>query len=275
MALRLFPLLTLIAGLIALAIFLVQDARPAEAQQTTTVWSATLRAGTIMTNVFGCWNGSSFLNWRCNRTVSLTDDDFSHSGTSYSITKLTLNVATETLEVVLDKAFPQDIRTAGKLHVGSSRLSLSSAAFSNANRTAKWSNTGLAWSNGTRVRLSLTTPVTASNSILLSASPATLPRGGTRKVTVSLRTPAPRDLQVVITPSGTAGYELSAPHGATARFSFPKDATNPGNASGPGSFSVTASNSAAVGETIVLTPASLTPGITGPPLTLTIEAGGL
>ena len=265
----------LVPALIALAVFVVHDAQPAEAQQTTTVWSATLKAGTIMTNVFGCWNGSSFISWRCTRTVSLTDDDFSHNGTSYSIRKITLNVATETLEVVLDKAFPQDIRTAGKLHVGSSRLSLSSASFSNASRTAKWSNTGLAWSNGTRVRLSLTTPVTDSNSILLSASPATLPRGGTREVTVSLRAAAPRDLQVVITPSGPAEYELSAPHGATARFSFPKGATNPGNASGPGSFSVTASDSAAVGETIVLTPATLTPGITGPPLTLTIEAGGL
>ena len=50
---------------------------------------------------------------------------------------------------------------------------------------------------------------------------------------VSLRAQAPRDLQVVITPSGTAGYELSAPHGATARFSFPKGAKNPGNASAP------------------------------------------
>ena len=114
-ALRVSPLLTLTAGLIALAVFLVHDARPAEAQQTTTAWSATLRAGTIMTKVYGCWNGSSFINWRCTRTVSLTDDDFSHSGASYSITKLTLNVTTEALELVLDKAFPQDIRTSGKL----------------------------------------------------------------------------------------------------------------------------------------------------------------
>ena len=275
MALRFSPLLTLTAGLIALAVFFVHDSRPAEAQQTTTAWSATLRAGTIMTNVYGCWNGSSFIHWRCSRTASLTDDDFSHNGTSYSITRTTLDVTSDALEVTLDKAFPQDIRTSGTLHVDSSRLSLSDAAFSNNNRTAKWSNTGLDWSNGDRVQLSLTMPVGDDDSILLSASPATLPRGGEREVTVSLRSPAPRDLQVVITPSGTVDYELSAPHGKTAQFSFTKGATNPGNASEPGTFSISASDSAAVGETIVLTPASVTPGITGPPLTLTIEAGGL
>ena len=150
MALRLSPLLTLAAALIVLAAFFVHDARPAEAQQTTTVWSATLRAGTIMTSVFGCWNGSSFIHWRCTRTVSLTDDDFSHSGTSYSFRKITLDEAADTLEVTLDKAFPQDIRTSGTLNVDSSRFSLSSAAFSNGNRTAKWTNTGLTWSNGSR-----------------------------------------------------------------------------------------------------------------------------
>ena len=273
--LRSSRLLPLIAAIIVLAVFFVHDSRPAEAQQTTTVWSATLRAGTIMTNVFGCWNGSSFIHWRCARTASLTDDDFSRGGTSHSITRITLDEPADTLEVTLDKAFPQDVRTSGALHVDSSQFSLSSAAFSNGNRTAKWSNTGLDWSNGDRVQLSLTVPVGDDDLILLSASPTILPRGGEREVTVSLRSPAPRDLQVVITPSGTAGYELSAPHGETARFSFPEGATNPGNASEPGTFSISASDSAAVGETIVLTPASLTPGITGPPLTLTIEAGGL
>ena len=267
------PILT--AVLIALAAFFVHDARPAVAQQTTTAWSATLRAGTIMTNVFGCWNGVSYIHWRCTRTSSLTDDDFSHNGVSYSITRITLDETADTLEVILDRAFPQDIRTAGTLNVDGSRLSLSDAAFSNSNRTAKWSSAGLDWSNGSRVRLSLTAPVTDNNSILLSASPATLPRGGEREVTVSLRVPEPRDLQVVITPSGTADYELSAPHSETANFSFPEGATNPGNASEPGTFSIFASDSAAVGETIVLTPASLTPDITGPPLTLTVVAGGL
>ena len=161
--------------------FFVHDSRPAEAQQTTTAWSATLRAGTISTNVFGCWNGSSFIHWRCSRTASLTDDDFSHKGTSNSITRITLDETADTLEVTLDKAFPQDIRTSGTLHVDSSQFSLSDAAFSNGNKTAKWSRTGLAWSNGDRVRLSLTAPVTDNNSILLSASPATLPRGGERE----------------------------------------------------------------------------------------------
>ena len=275
MAIRLSPLLTLTAGLIVLVAFFVHDSRPVEAQQTTTSWSATLRAGTISTNVFGCWNGSSFIHWRCSRTVSLTDDDFSRGGTSHSITRITLDETADTLEVTLDKAFPQDIRTSGTLNVDSSQFSLSGATFSNGDRTAKWSNTGLDWSNGDRVQLSLKMPLDDSNSILLRASPATLPRGGEREVTVSLRARAPRDLQVVITPSGTVNYELSAPHGMTAQFSFPKDATNPGNASEPGTFSISASDSAAVGETIVLTPASVTPGITGPPLTLTIEAGGL
>ena len=228
-----------------------------------------------MTNVFGCWNGISYIHWRCSRTSSLTDDDFSHNGVSYSIRKITLNVTADTLEVTLNRAFPQDIRTAGTLHVGSGKFSFSDAVFSNGNRTAKWSNTGLSWSNGDRVQLSLKMPLDDSNSILLTASPATLPRGGEREVSVSLRVPAPRDLSVVITPSGTAGYELSDPHSETARFSFPKDATNPDNASGPGTFSISAAASAVAGETIVLTPASLSPGIIGPPLTLTVVAGGL
>ena len=170
--------LLLTTGLIVLAAFFVLDARPAGAQQTTTAWSATLRAGAIMTNVSGCWNGSSFIHWRCSRTVSLTDDDFSHNGTSYSFKKITLDASTDTLEVNLDKAFPEDMRTSGKLHIDSNQFSFSSAAYSNDNRTAKWSNTGLDWSNGNRVQLSLTVLLADNDLVLLSASPATLPRGG-------------------------------------------------------------------------------------------------
>ena len=221
---RVTPLLLLATVLIASTAFLVQDTRPAEAQQTTTTWSATLKTRSIMTNVFGCWNGSSFIQWRCTRTISLTDDDFSNNGTSYSFSKITLDGSTNTLEVALSRAFPQDIRTSGTLHVGSSQFSFSSAAYSNENRTAKWSNTGLDWSSGDRVPLSLTMPTDDNSIIILSASPATLPIGGEREVKVSLRVPAPRTLQVVITPSGTAGYELSDPHGETARFSFPESA---------------------------------------------------
>ncbi len=272
---RLSRLLLLTAALIILAAFFVHESRPAKAQQTITAWSATLRAGAIMTNVSGCWNGSSFIHWRCSRTVSLTDDDFSHKDTSYSFKKITFDASTDTLEVNLDKSFPQDIRTSGTLQAGSSQFSFSDAAYSDDDRTVKWSNTGLDWSNGDRVQLSLTRPVGNDDLVLLSASPATLPRGGDREVTVSLRRPAPRDLQVVITPTGTVDYELSAPHSETASFSFPEGATNPGNTDGPGRFSISASNRAAVGETIVLTPASLNPGINGPSLTLTVEAGGL
>ena len=90
-----------------------------------------------MTNVFGCWNGISYIHWRCSRTSSLTDDDFFHNGVSYSIRKLTLNVTADTLEVTLNRAFPQDIRTAGTLHVGSSKFS-----FSNAENTKAGQNIG-------------------------------------------------------------------------------------------------------------------------------------
>ena len=185
--LRPSPLLLLAAALVALAAFVAPGAQPAQAQ-TTTVWSATLTAQPLSVGV-GC--NTSFAGSECSSTSVLTDNDFTYDNVSYEITFIearpfgggTSFLVSFNKDASSLKASPLTIR------VGSStQLAFSNASQSNSNRTLGWANTGVSWSAGDTVQLSLTEPRTASSDADLSgltASASTSTSGTFSALTLS------------------------------------------------------------------------------------------
>ena len=84
----------------------------------------------------------------------LDDDDFTYNSVDYAVEQVVLNVST--LFLVLDKAIPSGL----VLNVDGTAFSVASASLLNSNRTAAWRNSGLSWSTGDTVSLSLTAPST-------------------------------------------------------------------------------------------------------------------
>ena len=136
---------------------------PGAAQaQTTPTWSATLTVASIGGDR-GCQNGET--GSECSSTSVLTDDDFTYGGVDYEIEQLYVNVGTLTL--LLDRAIQDSLKNSGlSLYVGTTQLRLADGARSgtiNTNDTISWGNTGLSWSTGDKVTLSLAhTPLTLS-----------------------------------------------------------------------------------------------------------------
>ena len=146
---RLSPLLLLAAALVALAVLLVHDAPPASADhdEDTTIWSATLTVGNAAGDL-GCNNAAT--GAECSSTSVLTDDDFTYGGVDYAIRYLFLRGSS--LALNLNKTIPDSLKSAGTLHVGNAQFALAGASGS----SATWSNSGLSWSVGDTVSLSLT-----------------------------------------------------------------------------------------------------------------------
>ena len=87
----------------------------------------------------------------------LTDDDFTYGGVEYTVTEL--YVETGSLTLRFNKAMPAALKSALTLHVGSSQFALADATYSGNDTYATWANTGLSWSVGDTVSLSLVVPV--------------------------------------------------------------------------------------------------------------------
>ncbi len=150
----------LLALVLVLSVLTVPDAPPAAADHgETTVWSATLTAGPLIVGV-GCENG--FAGVECSSTSVLTDDDFRFAGADYAVTGLG-TISGATLDLSFDKEIPAAMRSGGTLYVDGSALRLADAGLSENKRTATWSSTGLSWSAGDKVRLSLTRGVRAGD----------------------------------------------------------------------------------------------------------------
>ncbi len=150
---RLSPLLLLAVALMALAVLFAPGAQPAQAQ-TTTVWSATLSV------VVGTSTGLTGCSIQPPCSSQLTDDDFTYGGVEYTFT--TIYVSGGSLNVTVNKAIPAALKSALTLHVGSSQFALAGAAFTGNDRVMTWTNSGLSWSAGDTVSLSLTEPSTTT-----------------------------------------------------------------------------------------------------------------
>ena len=134
----------------------------------TAAWSGTLTVDQVTTaggSTFGCSNGSSPLNLDdCSSASALTDDDFTHGGTDYAITRVNLRPSVSFV-LVLDKAWPSDIRTDGVLTVGTTKLKFADAVFTVQGTLASWTSPGFTWTDNQVVPLSITAPPDVSRSV--------------------------------------------------------------------------------------------------------------
>ena len=171
-AFRRSPLLLLAAALVALAVVLVGDSRPASAEHAgpVTVWSATLTVQDIIGQFKGCQE-----NEANDCSAALTDDSFTYAGVSYQVIRVFVETSTDELIFSLDKVFLGDARVLDDLTliVDGQSFPLASAAsrgrFDDGDQ-AEWVPSGLSWSVGDTVSLSLTAPPIHPE-VTLSASP--------------------------------------------------------------------------------------------------------
>ncbi len=127
-------------------------APPAQAQSTTEIWSATMSP---------VENGSTIGYSQPGGDGTLSDRTFSHAGTDYAIDEVfTQQVAhPEGVTYTLHFALNKRIRTAAlsdlTLVVDSDEFVLANGTISPSGRSVSWDNSGLSWSAGTDVSLSL------------------------------------------------------------------------------------------------------------------------
>ena len=154
--LRRSPFLALAAALVALAVLFAPGAQPVQAQQS--FWSATLTPGDLTGGNFGCFH----IVVVCSSTTVLTDNSYTYGGVSYTINQIILNSGT--FFIVHNKAIPDSLKNSKvALVVGDTSLAFADAARSTAtvtNSRLEWTSTGLSWTAGTAVSLSLVEPIT-------------------------------------------------------------------------------------------------------------------
>ena len=122
----------------------------AEAQTATTLWSGTLTVK-AMSGDFGCSN--SITNNHC--SDHLTDDDFRYDSTDYAITGIVVRSSGE-LEIEFDTTLTT-ATLALTLNVGSTAFNFVDAD-TMGTESLIWNNSGLSWSAGDTVTLTLMTP---------------------------------------------------------------------------------------------------------------------
>ena len=122
----------------------------AEAQTATDLWSGTLTVK-AMSGDFGCSN--SITNKHC--SDHLTDDDFRYDSTDYAITGIVVRSSGE-LEIEFDTTLTT-ATLALTLNVGSTAFNFVDAD-TMGTESLIWDNSGLSWSAGDTVMLTLMTP---------------------------------------------------------------------------------------------------------------------
>ena len=149
------------AAAMLLAAFAALVTLPLQAQAQTEIWSGTLTVRDS-SGVLGCSNG--FANNFC--SDYLNDDDFTHDSTDYAFTTIFFR-STGRLEI----AFDTTLTTATQgltLNVDGTAFTFESAD-SKTNTDRSWNSSGLSWTAGSTVSLTLTEPPTASTDATLSA----------------------------------------------------------------------------------------------------------
>ncbi len=104
----------------------------------------------------GCNNATA--NAECSSTSVLTDDDFTYSSTDYSV--IYLFIRSDSLAINLSESIPDNFKAALTLNVGNRQFAFADASVTST--SARWSNSGLSWSVGDTVSLSLTEPSTTT-----------------------------------------------------------------------------------------------------------------
>ena len=146
---RRFPIL--LASALALLAILGALFLPdrAQAQSTTEIWSATMTTALITTGTIGYSQPGG--------DGTLSDRTFSHAGTDYAISEIfTQPVGTaRKLHFVLNKRIRPAALSDLTLVVGTDEFVLANGTIAPDGNSVSWSNSGLSWSAGTDVSLSL------------------------------------------------------------------------------------------------------------------------
>ena len=122
------------------------------------VWSATLTPQSIVGNGVGCLDaGGLNANQKCETASVLTENNFAQSGVEYTIHELRVSSGTLFISSLL-KEFPQNIRSRGTLRVDGRPFSFATAGINSAKTDVHWPNSGLSWSAGDTIEISLTAP---------------------------------------------------------------------------------------------------------------------
>lgn len=137
----------------------------------------------------------------------LTDDDFTYGGVDYHVSRIVV-ITNANLIIDLDKTIPASLKSALTLNVGNARFALAdgtSAQRANQpqNSQVRWSNSGLSWSIGDTVSLSLTEGSTTPTDLVTNASETV---AGTHALLDATRTVA----QAFQTGSNSGGYTLTS-----------------------------------------------------------------
>ena len=198
----LLPVLALLLGVLGLF-----AAEPAKAQDA--IWSGTLTPADLTNDVLGCNRGRALTTQKCSNTAVLDDDDFTYpdGGTNYLIYNIeTVDRATRTeLVFGLNANNPSGL-TDLELRVDGTSFAFADATIDNSALTATWSNSGLTWTAGTAVQLSLVpVPTSMPTPTSLSAT------AGGGKVTLSWQVP---DHSLVVRNRYQVEYGVS-PSGST------------------------------------------------------------
>ncbi len=203
-----------------LAVVFAHDARPAQAQSTT-IWSATLTVGDLQSLGAGCDNGSGS-GVLCTPSDLLTDNAFTYGGVEYRINAL--RVTSGTLVFTYNQPIPDSLKLT-VLHVDGTAFNVADASYPNTN-TASWRNSGLIWSVGDTVQLSLET---LPPEVTVSSSGPLREGGPPVNVTFTLNRPAPRNLHATLGHNDSVRFNADGPRfaaGATSavmQLSVPQD----------------------------------------------------
>ena len=139
-------------------------ALPVPAQAQTEVWSGTLTAG-AHASFRGCDNSNNLPD--CSTASVLSDDDFTHDGTTYQITALAWNTSSTNLGIQLDTAMTDATKTLTLVADGTTYAFEDAGTKIAAARV--WSVPGLGWADGDSVSLSLTEPAQSRDITRLQA----------------------------------------------------------------------------------------------------------
>ena len=148
-----------------LVAFAAPVALPLQAQAQTEVWSGTLTVKELNSDTVGCSNGAP--GNLC--SVHLSDDDFTHDSTDFAI--VAVQVVAEDSQRKLFIYFDPDLTTAQQ----GLTLNVDGAAFAFADADVndptykRWDDSGLSWTAGNTVSLTLTEADTTAPSPALAA----------------------------------------------------------------------------------------------------------
>ncbi len=170
-----------------------------------TLWSDTLTITNAGADGLGCIGVGATTCSTTDSSLNLNDNGVVIDGVRVAINRITVNSGTLTVSFGLA---PSTKLKTYSFYVGTTAFALSSATITG--RQAVWSNTGLSWTAGNTVPLSLRLPQSAPTTptiptVRLSATPSTVAEGTSVTITATLSAALSPSADVVIPLTLTAG----------------------------------------------------------------------